>query len=213
MKLQAEHLKLYAVTDRSWLGGCTLAQQVEESLAGGATMVQLREKGMDRETLRWEALEIRAVCRRYGVPFLINDAADLAAEVGADGVHVGQSDIVDKDVRAMIGPDKILGISANTVETAVKAQESGADYIGVGAVFHTDTKKDAQSLTNEELLAICKAVTIPVVAIGGINENNIMQLKGSGIDGVSVISAIFAKEHPGEATKVLLKKVEEMLGE
>ena len=120
---------------------------------------------------------------------------------------------MDKDVRAMIGPDKILGISANTVETAVKAQESGADYIGVGAVFHTDTKKDAQSLTNEELLAICKAVTIPVVAIGGINENNIMQLKGSGIDGVSVISAIFAKEHPGEATKVLLKKVEEMLGE
>ena len=213
MKCDKKDLLLYAVTDRRWLGGRRLADQVEEALKGGVTFVQLREKDLDEERFLEEAKEIKELCRRYQVPFVINDNVDIAQAVDADGVHVGQSDIVDKDVRAMIGPDKILGISANTVETAVKAQESGADYIGVGAVFHTDTKKDAQSLTNEELLAICKAVTIPVVAIGGINENNIMQLKGSGIDGVSVISAIFAKEHPGEATKVLLKKVEEMLGE
>ena len=142
MKLQAEHLKLYAVTDRSWLGGCTLAQQVEESLAGGATMVQLREKGMDRETLRWEALEIRAVCRRYGVPFLINDAADLAAEVGADGVHVGQQDMSPQQARAVLGPDGIVGVSAHTVEEARAAQAEGADYLGVGAVFATGTKEN-----------------------------------------------------------------------
>ena len=185
----------------------------EEVLAAGATFLQIREKELDEATFLEEAKDLAQLAKKYHVPFVVNDNIDIALACGADGVHVGQSDIVDKDVRAMIGPDKILGISANTVETAVKAQESGADYIGVGAVFHTDTKKDAQSLTNEELLAICKAVTIPVVAIGGINENNIMQLKGSGIDGVSVISAIFAKEHPGEATKVLLKKVEEMLGE
>ena len=213
MKCDEKDLLLYAVTDRHWLRGQTLYEQVEAAIEGGATFVQLREKQLDQASFLQEAKAIQALCRKHHVPFVINDDVDIARQIHADGVHVGQSDIVDKDVRTMIGPDKILGISANTVETAVKAQESGADYIGVGAVFHTDTKKDAQSLTNEELLAICKAVTIPVVAIGGINENNIMQLKGSGIDGVSVISAIFAKEHPGEATKVLLKKVEEMLGE
>ncbi|MBM6829955.1 thiamine phosphate synthase [Anaerotignum lactatifermentans] len=206
-------MKLYAITDRSWLKGRTLHDVTEEVLAAGATFLQIREKELDRASFLAEAKDLAALAKKYHVPFVVNDDIDIALESGADGVHVGQSDIVGKDVRALIGPDKILGISANTVETAVKAQESGADYIGVGAVFHTDTKKDAQSLTNEELLAICKAVTIPVVAIGGINENNVMQLKGSGIDGVSVISAIFAKEHPGEAAKHLLAKVEEMLGE
>lgn len=212
-KATKESMKVYAITDRAWLNGRTLHEVTEEVLAAGATFLQIREKELDEATFLEEAKDLAQLAKKYHVPFVVNDNIEIALACGADGIHVGQSDIVDKDVRAMIGPDKILGISANTVETAIKAQESGADYIGVGAVFHTDTKKDAQSLTNEELLAICKAVTIPVVAIGGINENNIMQLKGSGIDGVSVISAIFAKEHPGEATKVLLKKVEEMLGE
>ena len=157
MKLQAEHLKLYAVTDRSWLGGCTLAQQVEESLAGGATMVQLREKGMDRETLRWEALEIRAVCRRYGVPFLINDAADLAAEVGADGVHVGQQDMSPQQARAVLGPDGIVGVSAHTVgaapehtlvfEDALHAARTAreAGFL-VAGVWDTSAEKDQDGL-------------------------------------------------------------------
>lgn len=210
-KATRESMKLYAITDRSWLNGRTLHEVTEEVLAAGATFLQIREKELDHETFLAEAKDLAALAKKYHVPFVVNDDIEIALACGADGVHVGQSDIVGKDMRAIIGPDKILGISANTVETAVKAQESGADYIGVGAVFHTDTKKDAQSLTNEELLAICKAVDIPVVAIGGINEKNVMQLKGSGIDGISVISAIFAKENPGEATKHLLEKVEEML--
>lgn len=208
-----ESMKLYAITDRTWLGQRTLYDVTEEVLAAGATFLQIREKELDHDTFLQEAKELAALAKRYHVPFVVNDDIDIALACGADGVHVGQSDIVGKDVRAMIGPDRILGISANTVETAVRAQESGADYIGVGAVFHTDTKKDAQSLSNAELLAICKAVGIPVVAIGGISEENVMQLKGSGVDGISVISAIYAKKHPGEATKRLLHKVEEMLGE
>lgn len=208
-----ESMKLYAITDRTWLGQRTLYDVTEEVLAAGATFLQIREKELDHDAFLAEAKELAALAKRYHVPFVVNDDIDIAIASGADGVHVGQSDIVGKDVRAMIGPDRILGISANTVETAVRAQESGADYIGVGAVFHTDTKKDAQSLSNAELLAICKAVDIPVVAIGGISEENVMQLKGSGVDGISVISAIYSKKHPGEATKRLLRKVEEMLGE
>ncbi len=206
-------MKLYAITDRTWLGNRTLHDVTEEVLAAGATFLQIREKELDEAAFLAEAKDLAALAKQYHVPFVVNDHIEIALACGADGVHVGQSDIVGKDVRAMIGPDKILGISANTVETAIKAQQSGADYIGVGAVFHTDTKKDAQSLTNAELLAICKAVTIPVVAIGGINEGNVMQLKGSGVDGISVISAIFAKENPGEATRELLRKVGEMLEE
>ena len=186
---------------------------ISEVLQAGATFLQIREKELDHETFLKEAKELAALAKKYHVPFVVNDNIEIALACGADGVHVGQSDIVGKNVREMIGKDKILGISANTVETAIKAEQSGADYIGVGAVFHTDTKKDAQSLTNAELLAICKAVNIPVVAIGGINAENIMQLKGSGIDGVSVISAIFAKENPAEATKALLAKAEAMLAE
>ena len=197
-KATKENMKLYAITDRAWLNGRTLADVTEE---------------LDHETFLKEAKEVSALAKKYRVPFVVNDNIEIALACGADGVHVGQSDIVGKNVREMIGKDKILGISANTVETAIKAEQSGADYIGVGAVFHTDTKKDAQSLTNAELLAICKAVNIPVVAIGGINAENIMQLKGSGIDGVSVISAIFAKENPAEATKALLAKAEAMLAE
>lgn len=211
MKLQAEHLKLYAVTDRSWLGRCTLAQQVEESLAGGATMVQLREKGMDRETLRWEALEIRAVCRRYGVPFLINDAADLAAEVGADGVHVGQQDMSPQQARAVLGPDGIVGVSAHTVEEARAAQAEGADYLGVGAVFATGTKENTTPVDYDTLKEICAAVNIPVVAIGGVGRDNLGTLAGSGIRGVAVVSALYAQPDVRAAARSLRKQVEEML--
>ena len=193
---------LYAVTDSSWLKeGQTLAEVVEDVLANGATFLQIREKEMEHGAFLAEARQLQAAAAAHRVPFVVNDAIDIALELDADGVHVGQSDIVG----AMIGPDKILGISANTVETAVAAQAAGADYIGVGAVFPTSTKKDAKSLSREEMRAICEAVDIPVVAIGGINAGNLPQLAGSGVDGVAVGSAIFAQPDPGAATRHLLE--------
>lgn len=203
---------LYAVTDSDWLQeGQTLAQVTEKVLANGATFLQIREKEMEHRAFLAEARELQAIAARYHVPFVVNDAIDIALELDADGVHVGQSDIVGKDVRAMIGPDKILGISANTVETAVAAQAAGADYIGVGAVFPTTTKKDAAALTPERMRAICEAVDIPVVAIGGINAQNLLSLSGSGVDGVAVVSAIFAQPDPGAATKHLLELARQMV--
>lgn len=200
-----QSMLLYAVTDRAWLGDHTLAQEVETVLKNGATFLQIREKELCRDSFLAEARALKALAEEYHVPFVVNDDIGIALEIGADGVHVGQSDIVGKDVRAMIGPDKILGISANTVETAVAAQAAGADYIGVGAVFPTSTKKDAKSLSREEMRAICEAVDIPVVAIGGINAGNLPQLAGSGVDGVAVVSAIFAQPDPGAATRHLLE--------
>lgn len=203
---------LYAVTDSDWLQeGQTLAQVTENVLANGATFLQIREKEMEHSAFLAEARELQAIAARHHVPFVVNDAIDIALELDADGVHVGQSDIVGKDVRAMIGPDKILGISANTVETAVAAQAAGADYIGVGAVFPTTTKKDAIALTPERMRAICDAVDIPVVAIGGINAKNLLSLSGSGVDGVAVVSAIFAQPDPGAATKHLLELARQMV--
>ena len=174
-------------------------------------MVQLREKGMDRETLRWEALEIRAVCRRYGVPFLINDAADLAAEVGADGVHVGQQDMSPQQARAVLGPDGIVGVSAHTVEEARAAQAAGADYLGVGAVFDTGTKENTTPVDYDTLKEICAAVDIPVVAIGGVGRDNLGTLAGSGIRGVAVVSALYAQPDVRAAARSLRRQVEEML--
>ena len=202
---------LYAVTDRAWLGGRTLPEVTEEVLKNGATFLQVREKGMDHDAFLAEAEVLKEQAARYHVPFVVNDSIEVALECDADGVHVGQSDIVGKDVRALIGPDKILGISANTVETAVAAEKAGADYIGVGAVFGTTTKKDAKSLTVEALRAICEAVTIPVVAIGGISADNLLQLQGSGVDGVAVVSAIFAQKDPGAATAHLRGLAEELV--
>ena len=193
MNLDKNSLLLYAVTDRSWLKGQTLAQQVEQALLGGATMVQLREKQLDLPHFRREALEIQALCRRYGAPFLINDNVDLALEIGADGVHVGQEDMEAGLVRQKLGPDKILGVSAHSPEEALRAQAAGADYLGAGAVFHTGTKTDVSTLSYDTLGDICAAVHIPVVAIGGINEDNILRLKGTGIAGAAVVSALFAQ--------------------
>lgn len=202
---------LYAVTDRSWLNGATLESTVEKVLEAGVTFLQLREKDLSDEAFLAEAKKIKPLAQKHHVPFVINDNIEVAIKCGADGVHVGQSDIVDKDVRALVGPDMILGISANTVETARRAEENGADYIGVGAVFGTATKKDAQAISVERLREICAAVSIPVVAIGGINEHNILQLADSGIDGVAVISAIFAKPDVADATRTLRKLSEKVV--
>lgn len=192
MSCDKQSLLLYAVTDRSWLRGMTLCEQVEQALQGGATFVQLREKQLDRERFLGEALEVQALCRRFGVPFVINDDVELARAVNADGVHVGQSDMEAADVRAILGKDKILGVSAQTVEQAIRAERSGADYLGVGAVFHTGSKADAEDVSLDTLAQICSAVHIPVVAIGGIGPHNVMKLRGSGICGIAAISAIFA---------------------
>ena len=199
-------MRLYAITDRSWLSPKeNLAQQVEAVLQNGATFLQIREKDLEEAAFLAEARRLKEIASRHGVPFVVNDNLSVALAVDADGIHVGQSDIVNKDMRALIGPDKILGISANTVETALAAQSAGADYIGVGAVFGTTTKKDAQNLSVAQLKEICQAVKIPVVAIGGISAANISCLEGSGVDGIAVISAIFAQPDPGEACRRLLE--------
>ncbi len=210
MKFDKKDLLLYAVTDRSWLGGETLASQVERAVKGGAAFVQLREKELDKEHFLEEAVEIRELCRKYQVPFVVNDDVEIALAADADGVHVGQSDMEAGDVRAKLGPDKIIGVSAQTVEQAVLAEERGADYLGVGAVFPTGSKADACEVSHETLRAICEAVDIPVIAIGGISADNLRELSGSGICGIAVISAIFAKEDIEGAARELRSLAEEM---
>lgn len=211
VKVTKESLLLYAITDRSWLNGRTLYSQVEEALEGGATFLQLREKNLDDGHFLEEARELQALCRRYGVPFIVNDNVDVALAMGADGIHVGQSDMEAGDVRKLLGPDKILGVSAQTVEQALLAEQRGADYLGVGAVFPTGSKDDADDVSRETLKAICSAVSIPVVAIGGISQNNVMQLKGSGICGIAVISAIFAQKDIKAAAMKLRELTQEMV--
>lgn len=207
----AASLLLYAVTDRHWLGDRTLYDVVRESLDGGVTFLQLREKDLDDENFYEEAVRLQAMAAEYGVPFVVNDNVDIAVRMNADGVHVGQSDMEAGDVRALIGPDKILGVSAQTVEQAVLAEKRGADYLGVGAVFPTGSKDDADDVSLETLKAICEAVSIPVVAIGGITKENTPQLAGSGICGIAVISAIYGQENIYEATAGLKKVTEEMV--
>ena len=211
MRVTKDSLLLYAVTDRSWLDGRTLYSQVEEALEGGATFLQLREKDLDEEHFLEEAKELQALCRGYGVPFIVNDNVDVALAMGADGIHVGQSDMEAGDVRKLLGPDRILGVSAQTVEQALLAQKRGADYLGVGAVFPTGSKDDADDVSYDTLRAICEAVSIPVVAIGGISQSNVMQLRGSGICGIAVISAIFAQKDIKAATKKLKEITKEMV--
>ena len=211
MKCDKKDLLLYAVTDRHWLNGRTLYSQVEEALKGGATFIQLREKELDEEHFLEEAKEIKELCRRYQVPFVINDNVEIALAVDADGVHVGQSDMEAGDVRAKLGLDKMIGVSAQTVEQAVMAEQNGADYLGVGAVFPTGSKADALEGSHDTLKAICKAVKIPVIAIGGISKENILELSGSGICGIAVISAIFAKDDIEEAARELRGLTEKMV--
>ena len=208
--MRSDDLLLYAVTDRMWLNGRTLAEDVEKALRGGATMIQLREKHMVHDEFLAEAREIKALCDRYNVTFVINDDVDIALECGAHGVHVGQSDMSAQRAREKLGDDRIVGVSASTVEQAVAAQEAGADYIGVGAVFPTGTKSDADSVSLTALREICSAVSIPVVAIGGISRNNMHLLNGSGISGAAVVSAIFAADDIEAAARELLTLAKEL---
>ena len=200
-----DKLLLYAVTDRHWLGDRSLYDVVRESLDGGVTFLQLREKDLDDEHFYEEAVRLQALAREYDVPFIVNDNVDIAVRMNADGVHVGQSDMEAGDVRTLIGPDKILGVSAQTVEQAVLAEKRGADYLGVGAVFPTGSKDDAEDVSYDTLKAICQAVSIPVVAIGGITLDNTPALAGSGICGIAVISAIYAQKDIKEAAASLKK--------
>ncbi len=203
MKLKAEALRLYAVTDRSWLRGRTLAEQVEEALSGGVTLVQLREKELTEEAFLQEAKDILSLCHRFGVPLLINDNVDIARRIGADGVHVGQSDMEAAEARRVLGGGSIIGVTAKTVEQALSAQAAGADYLGCGAVFGTSTKLNTRPMALETLRAICDAVSIPVAAIGGINRSNLPQLKGTGISGAAIVSGIFAAENIREECRLL----------
>lgn len=192
MNCTPEMLRLYAVTDRAWVGAQTLPQQVEAALKGGATCVQLREKHLDDAAIRAEALEISALCKQYRVPFILNDNVALAAECGADGVHLGQEDMDPAQARRILGPDAIIGVSAHSVAEAKAAVAAGADYLGCGAMFATTTKTDTTTLPKETLRAICEVVPVPVVAIGGIHKENLLSLADCGEAGVALVSAIFA---------------------
>ncbi len=203
MKCDKKTMLLYAVTDRAWTGKQSLYQQVEAALKGGVTCVQLREKELDEAAFLREAIELKALCRRYGVPFFINDNVDIAIQCGADGIHVGQEDMAAGAVRARVGEAMIIGVSVHSVEEALEAVKNGADCLGVGAMFSTSTKQDAGVLPKETLSDICRAVEIPVVAIGGLNKENIGQLAGTGVDGVALVSAIFAAADIEQECKML----------
>jgi len=188
-----------------------LYEQVEAALKNGATCVQLREKELDDEQFLQEAIEIGGLCRSFRVPFIINDNVEVAIKCGADGIHVGQEDMLASDVRRRVGDNMIIGVSAHTVEEAEAAVKNGADYLGLGAVFDTSTKTDVGNMSAETLKAICDAVNVPTVAIGGICAGNIDKLRGSGVDGVAVVSAIFAADDPGKATAELRALAEKMV--
>lgn len=192
MRIQRENLLLYAVTDQAWVGRQTLLEQIEDALRSGATCVQLREKSLEKEAFTAEARAVLALCRRYGVPLIINDRVDVALESGADGVHVGIEDAPVAEIRQKTGPDFIIGATAKTVEQARAAEAAGADYLGVGAVFPSPTKQNAIRITAEELRAICASVSIPAVAIGGITRENMGELRGCGMAGIAVVSALFS---------------------
>ncbi len=214
MNCRRDDVRLYALTDRAWLPEPTveaLAGQVEQALRGGVTMLQLREKDLREEEFLREADVIRALCDRYGVPLIINDSVSIARRVDAAGVHLGQSDAGIREARSALGPKKIIGASARTVPQAIRAREEGADYLGVGAVFATDTKRDARRIDRETLEEICRAVSIPVVAIGGITADNVDTLAGSGIAGIAVIRAIFARADIEAAVRELRERTRELL--
>ena len=211
MKCSKEMMLLYAVTDRMWTGKQTLMEQVEDALKGGATCVQLREKELDEDAFLQEALEMKALCEKYHVPFFVNDNVEIAVKCKADGIHVGQSDMATAKVRQTVGEDMMIGVSVHSVEEALVAVRNGADCLGVGAMFSTSTKADADVLTKEVLKEICDAVDVPVVAIGGISKGNMAELKGAGVDGVALVSAIFAAEDIEQECRVLRQLAEEMV--
>lgn len=203
---------LYAVTDSMWLEDRTLPAVVKEALEGGATFMQIREKNLPYAEFVRLAKEVKQVTDKYRVPYVVNDEVEIAKLIDADGVHIGQSDESLIEARNILGPDKIIGVSAQTVEQAIEAEKNGADYLGVGSIFSTSTKLDADDVSLETLRAICDTVSIPVVAIGGINKGNILDLKGTHVDGVAVVSAIFAAKNIKEETKVLLDTTKQLVG-
>ena len=203
MRFDKKYMHLYAVTDRAWTGNKTLYEQIKEALENGVTCVQLREKNLDEASFIEEAKKICVLCRQYNTPFIVNDNVNVAIYSNAEGIHIVNYYMGIKDVRKIVGENMIIGISAHTVEEAKFAQENGADYIGIGAVFETSTKNDVDVIPYEKVKSICDAVDIPKVTIGGINAENILKLKGSGIDGVAVVSAIFGAKDIGKATKEL----------
>lgn len=211
MRVDKKQLCLYAVTDRHWLGEETLEHQVELAILGGATFVQFREKQLQGEELLEQGQRIREVCRKYRVPFIVNDDVSLAVALDAEGVHVGQEDMQVQEARRCLGPDKIIGVSAHNVEEALAARRDGADYLGAGAVFTTSTKKGAGALPRETLREICRAVDIPVVAIGGIDYDNVSLLADTGIAGVAVVHGVFGQRDIRNGTARLREQVERML--
>ncbi len=222
--MDRKDLLLYAVTDRAWVDTeepaqgdpdpamAELLRQVEQALRGGATMIQLREKDLPEAELLKEAREMKALCDRYGVPLIINDKVEIARAAGAAGVHLGQDDTDLVEARAVLGPGAIIGASARTVEQALRAERQSADYLGVGAVFGTDTKEDAKRITRETLAEICAAVSLPVAAIGGITEQNIRELAGTGIAGIAVVSALFAQDDIEAAARRLCEPARQTIG-
>lgn len=213
MKCDKKTMLLYAVTDRAWVGKQSLYEQVEAALKGGVTCVQLREKELDEDRFLQEAMEIAALCKQYGVPFFINDNVEIAIKCHADGIHVGQEDMEAEQVRQRVGNDMMIGVSVHSVEEALEAVKNGADCLGVGAMFSTSTKTDVDVLSKETLRDICTAVDIPVVAIGGICKTNIFQLSGTGVDGVALVSSIFAADDIGNECRLLRELSEEMVRE
>ncbi len=211
MKCDKKTMLLYAVTDRMWTGKQTLYEQVEAALRGGVTCVQLREKELSDEEFLKEAIEIKNLCEKYGVPFFINDNVDVAIKCKADGIHVGQEDMEAGKVRCLVGDNMIIGVSVHTVDEALEAVKNGADCLGVGAMFSTSTKADADVLSMQTLHDICHAVDIPIVAIGGLNKANISSLAGTGVDGVALVSAIFAAKDIESECRELYRISEEMV--
>lgn len=211
MNFDKKYMRLYAVTDSFWLNGRKLKDDVKKALDGGATMLQLREKNMNDTNFYSEAIEIKELCHEYNVPFIINDNVEVALKCDADGVHIGQDDMSIKQAKRILGNKKIIGVSAHTVKEALEAQSGGADYLGVGAVFATSTKTDADIVDKQTLKDICSAVSIPVVAIGGITSQNILSLAGCRLDGVSVVSAVFAADDIKAETEKLLELSERMV--
>lgn len=210
--IRPENLLLYAVTDRSWTGEKTLLEQIELALEGGITLLQLREKNLGFDEFVSEAKAVKRLCERYGVPLVINDSLEVALESGADGVHVGQEDLAVSEIRKKAGKDLIIGATAKTVSQAVRAESEGADYLGVGAVFPSPTKKNAIRITNGQLMEICGSVNIPCVAIGGISLENVLELKDGGADGIAVVSAIFAADDIKRAASELKLRAKEIVG-